>query len=47
LERRKTMEEGRSSRYSYRGGSALAAELELFNEDRNDLVGIVLPLSRI
>jgi hypothetical protein len=41
----KTMEVGRSSRYSSLGGSALSVELELFGEDRNDLFGIVLDSS--
>jgi hypothetical protein len=42
-ERRKMMEEGRSSRYSSQGGSALGAEPELFDEDSNDLFEIVFP----
>ena len=41
------MEEGRISRYFSQGGFALGAELELFDENSNDLIGIVLPLSRI
>jgi hypothetical protein len=41
------VEVGRSSLYSFRGGSALGVELKLFGEDSNDLFEIVLPLSRI
>jgi hypothetical protein len=37
-ERREMMEEGRNSRYSFQGGSALGAELELFE---------IVPPSRI
>jgi hypothetical protein len=45
LVRGKTMEVGRSSRYSSLGGSALSVELELFGENKNDLFGIILDSS--